>query len=138
MKNILFSILTFLAITSCSSSKIIMYHYDNSRYDDAEIDDTKLHYFFNKKNTSIKSFSLVSNNLSRELNKIDIKIGSLKDKDEFDFGHYYYTFISKKDTLYSDYDLNYWRNKDKGVVYKLNSKVKEEIKALLIKNKEVK
>lgn len=133
MKNILFSTVTFLAILSCSSTQIIMYHYDNSRYDDAEIDDTKLHVFFNKKNTSIKSFSLISRNLSKELNKINIKIDSLKDKDEFDFGHYYYTFISKKDTLYSDYDLNYWRDKDKGVVYKLNSKVKEEIKSIINK-----
>lgn len=133
MKNIVFSIVTFLAITSCSSSKIIMYYYDNSRFDDAEIDDTKLHYFFNKKNTSIKSLSVTSSHLSRELNKINIKIDSLKDKDEFDFGHYHYTFISKKDTLYSDYDLNYWRNKDRGTGYKLNSKVKEEIRIIIDK-----
>jgi len=135
MKNILFSTITFLAIVSCASPRIIMYHYDSSRYDDAEIDDTKFHYFFNKKNTSIKSFPLISSNLSRELNKINIKISLLKNKDEFDFGHYYYTFISKKDTLYSDYDLNYWRDKNNGVVYKLNSKAKEEIKNVIDKSK---
>jgi hypothetical protein len=120
-----------IIIVSCTSNKTIIYHYDNSRYDDAEIDDTKLHYFFNKNNKSIKHFSLNSVILINEVNKISVKVDSLKNKDEFDFGHYYYAFVTKKDTLYSDYDLNYWRDKDKGASYKLNDKAKEEIKKTL-------
>lgn len=66
--------------------------------------------------------------MKSELKKINKKIDSLKNQDDFDFGHYYYTFILKKDTLFADYDLNYWRDANNGIAYKLGEKSTGEIK----------
>jgi hypothetical protein len=71
-----------------------------------------------------------SSDLNSELIKIKAKTDSLKNK-KGDRGYYYYVFILKKDTLYSDYNLDYWSNKNNGTAYKLNKNVKKEIKKSL-------
>jgi hypothetical protein len=46
MKSIIFLTFSIFTLFSCISKKIIVYHYDNSRYDGAEIDGSRLKYFF--------------------------------------------------------------------------------------------
>lgn len=128
MKKISALVLISFIVLSCMSKEITMYHYDNSKYDGGEIDAGSLNFFFNNKNQDTKIFLIKSSCLKSELEKISKKIDSIKNQDDFDFGHYYNAFILKKDTLYSDYDLNYWRDSNKGIAYKLEEKSKDEIK----------
>ncbi|WP_312902306.1 hypothetical protein [Chryseobacterium taichungense] len=44
-----------------------------------------------------------------------------------DDGNYTFAFISKKDTLFADNRLEFWRYKDKGISYKLNDSSKKVI-----------
>lgn len=134
MKNTFFLLCSFFMIFSCISKKITIYHYDNSKYDGAEIDGSRLKYFFSKENNDIKIFDIRSSNLDSELMKIITKTDSVKNR-KGDRGYYYYVFISKKDTLYSDYNLEYWSNKNNGIAYKLDKNVKEEIKKSLADSK---
>ena len=129
MKNKIL-IIIFFTILSCAPQEVLIYHYDNSRYDGAEIDGSRLSYFFSKENTDIIKFYVKSSVLKSELTNIKEKIKPIKNISSSD-GYYYYTFIYKQDTLYSDYNLNYWRNKNNGSAYKLNEKVKEEINEAL-------
>lgn len=131
MKNTFFLILSFFIICSCVSKKIAIYNYDNSKYDGAEIYCNGYKAFFNKQDHDIILFSIEEEELHKEFLNIKRKIKALKNKPQNCHGYLYYAFISKNDTLYSDYDLNYWRDKNNGVAYKLDKKAKEEIKKKL-------
>lgn len=130
MKKVSFLII-YIIFISCSSQRITMYHYDNSRYDGYEIMCNGMKAFFNKDDPAIHISKISSVILKNEMKQISEKLKFSKDDMKNCDGYLYYAFISKKDTLYSDYNLDYWRNKNNGSAYKLNEKVKEEINEAL-------
>ena len=127
--------MTFLIICmiclSCTSQKITVYHYDNSKYDGYEIMCDGMKAFFNKNDPDIRIYHEYSSMLNNEMKQVKEKITFSKTEDRDCDGYLYYAFVSKKDTLYSDYGLRYWRYKNKGVVYQLNEAVKNEIKHII-------
>jgi len=66
-------------------------------------------------------------NLKNEISIIKGKIISKNSIIVPDDGNYTFAFISKKDTLFADDRLEFWRYKDKGISYKLNDSSKNII-----------
>lgn len=129
MKEIKMCLAVFcvMGILSCSQKIVSVYYYDNTKMDGGEISSSYLRGFF-VQDKNIHTYSLRSNTLNNELQGIRDRIIGTKPTDGFDDGYYGYAFITaKKDTLFADYNLSYWRYKGKGVFYE-NEDLKSIIK----------
>ena len=112
IKFLLF-VATCLALLSCGHNKIVVYFNDNTKVDDGEIFGEQLSTFFTP-DKHIYVRKIQSNQLQKELNKISDSLSLVEQDQELDDGYYGYAFItSTNDTLYADYNLNYWKSNKK-------------------------
>jgi hypothetical protein len=115
-------------LLSCSQKLTSVYHYDNTKVDDGEITSTYLRGFF-VQDKKVHLYTVRSNVLNQELQGIKDSITRRKPIYDFDDSYYGYAFVTAaNDTLYADYNLAYWRYKEKGVFY-----ANENLKSIIIK-----
>jgi hypothetical protein len=120
-------VFSFAAFLSCSQKMTAVYYYDNTKVDDGEITSAYLRGFF-VQDKNIHTYSVHSNVLNNKLQEIKDSIIRAKPID-FDDGYYGYAFVTTaNDTLFADYNLTYWRYKEKGVFY-----TNEELKTIINK-----
>src|SRR5690349_4029709 len=106
MKAIQFYIVIFFLadLFSCSKKITSVYYYDNTKVDDGEITSAYLKGFFVQEK-NIHTYTVRSNVLNGELQRIRDSISKTKPMD-FDDGYYGYAFITAaNDTLFADYNL---------------------------------
>ncbi|MCS3532954.1 hypothetical protein M2373_004379 [Chryseobacterium sp. JUb7] len=129
INKIKFSIITLFALflASCSGRTIKIYHNDTSKVDDGGICGGCLKAFFNKNNLYIKNVNVKSLTLKNQILLIQKKIILTQSNIEPDDSYYEYVLIHKKDTLFSDSRLEFWRYKNFGVYYKPDNKIKKVI-----------
>lgn len=127
MKKRQFYIVVFClaGLLSCNQKITSVYYYDNTKVDDGEITSTYLRGFF-VEDKKVHISTVRSNVLNKELQGIRDSIIRRTPIDNFDDGYYGYAFVTGEDTLYADYNLTYWRYKEKGVFYE-NEKLKSII-----------
>jgi len=121
----------YMTAISCNPQVTKLYYYDNSKLDDGEIGATYLKGFF-VPDKNVHTYAIRSPVLIQELKKIIDSIKKIIPADDFDEGFYGYAFITPySDTIFSDYNLSYWRyNRARGS-YKndtLKSIIKEAIR----------
>ena len=126
MKRI-FLLLVVFTILSCNNQKVVMYNHDNTQNDDGEIFGSNLRPFFAHNSSNINVTTIKFNGFSKKLLSIKEKIQIKNNIIEPDDSYYEYAFINKKDTLYADYRLEFWRFRNKGISYKLDDITKKKI-----------
>ena len=126
MKRI-FLLLVIPTILSCSNQKVVIYNHNNTQNDDGEIFGSNLKPFFVYNSPNINVITIKSNGFSKKILSIKEKIQIKNNIIEPDDSYYEYAFINKKDTLYADYRLEFWRYGNKGISYKLGDNTKREI-----------
>lgn len=126
MKRI-FLLLVIQTILSCNNQKVVIYNHDNTQNDDGEIFGSNLRPFFAHDSPNINMTTIKSNGFSKKLLSIKEKIQIKNNIVEPDDSYYEYAFVNKRDTLYSDYRLEFWRYGNKGISYKLDDATKKEI-----------
>ena len=111
-------IVSFLTgLFSCSQKVISVYYYDVSKVDGGEITAAYLRGFFVEKN--VHTSIVRSDILNEELKKIKDSINKMPLVEDFDDSYYGYAFVTEaKDTLFADYNLTYWRYKERRAFYK--------------------
>ena len=116
---------------SCNPQVTKLYYYDNSKLDDGEIGATYLKGFF-VQDKNVHTYAVRSHVLIQELQKIKDSIKKIIPVDEPDDGYYGYAFVTPySDTIFSDYNLTYWRYRQARGSYKndtLKSIIKEAIR----------
>jgi len=106
-----------MSLNSCSNKLTLVYYNDSRKVDDGEIYGEALHVFFiPDKNIQLYKIK------RREINAVLFRIkDSLKNRpptNEPDDGYYQYAFVTyKKDTLFADYRLNYWKYRNRISIY---------------------
>jgi hypothetical protein len=132
-KSLYFLCFSFL-IYSCRSNKVSINIYDRPEIEEREVLGSNLKNFFKNHPQRIETFSVKSNKIQQEFllikNKIQINNNIL---DPFDDGSYKYCFINKKDTLFADSRLGFWKFKSKGIAYTLNGKIKNTLFEIIAK-----
>lgn len=129
MKKLQFYIVIFslAGLLSCSQKITSVYYYDNTKVDDGEITSAYLRGFF-VQDKNIHTYTVRSNVLNDELQGIRDSIIKTKPIG-YDDGYYGYAFVTTaNDTLFADYNLTYWRYKEKGIFYK-----NDELKTIINK-----
>ncbi|SIT25982.1 hypothetical protein SAMN05421786_1173 [Chryseobacterium ureilyticum] len=125
--NRIFLLLVTMIVLSCTSKEVLIYKHDNTKNDDGEIFGSNLKPFFNK-NPNIYTVSINSKKISKKLLLIKEEIETVNNNVNPDDRYYEYAFIvNKKDTLYTDYRLEFWRYGNNEISYKLDDVTKETI-----------
>ncbi|WP_073296700.1 hypothetical protein [Chryseobacterium polytrichastri] len=119
-------LLILLIATSCTSQKVVMYYYNGLDLNSNSTWGSSLQIFFLENRDMMKEV-ITDKNLKNEISIIKEKITSKNRIIVPDDGNYTFAFINKKDTLFADDRLEFWRYKDKGVAYKLNDTSKNII-----------
>lgn len=123
-------IIISLLFLSCSSKyQVTMYHYKSSTGADSQVLASDLKFFF-KNGNDIHSFLINDKKIGKQLTKIKEKIQLVRNNIEPDDSYYEYAFVFKNDTVYTDYRLEFWRYKNLGTTYRLNSTMDAKIKNL--------
>jgi len=113
-------------ITSCNNQKIVLIYSKNTVNNSKYVIASDLKYFFSD-NNDIKRVYLRNEKLSLKLEDIKQKIVTEHQIIIPDDSYYVFAFITKKDTLFADDRLDFWRFKDKGVYFKLDDFEKKRI-----------
>ncbi|WP_300686454.1 hypothetical protein [Chryseobacterium sp.] len=125
--NRIFLLLVTMIVLSCTSKEVLIYKHDNTKNDDGEIFGSNLKSFFNK-NPNIYTVSINSKEISKKLLLIKEEIETVNNNVNPDDSYYEYAFIiNKKDTLYTDYRLEFWRYGNNWISYKLDDVTKKTI-----------
>lgn len=103
-----------------------MYYYNGLDLNSNSTWGSSLQIFFLENRDMMKEV-ITDKNLKNEISIIKEKITSKNRIIVPDDGNYTFAFINKKDTLFADDRLEFWRYKDKGVAYKLNDTSKNII-----------
>ncbi|MDR6464588.1 hypothetical protein [Chryseobacterium sediminis] len=123
--SIIFALLVTV-ITSCSNQKIVLIYSKNTVNNSKYVIASDLKYFFSE-NNDIKRVYLQNEKLSLKLEDIKQKIVAKHQVIIPDDSYYVFAFITKKDTLFADDRLDFWRFRDKGVYFKLDDLEKKKI-----------
>lgn len=123
--SIIFALLVTI-ITSCSNQKIVLIYSKNTVNNSKYVIASDLKYFFSE-NNDIKRVYLRDEKLSLKLEDIKQKIVAKHQIIIPDDSYYVFAFITKKDTLFADDRLDFWRFRDKGVYFKLDDLEKKKI-----------
>ncbi|KFF08934.1 hypothetical protein IW15_22640 [Chryseobacterium soli] len=126
MIKIKYFLLILLIATSCTSQKVVLYYYNGLDLNSNNTLGSSLQIFF-LENRDIMKVVIRDKNLKNEISIIKEKITSKNRIIVPDDGNYTFAFINKKDTLFADDRLEFWRYKDKGIFYKLNNSSKNII-----------
>ncbi|WES98724.1 hypothetical protein P2W68_03725 [Chryseobacterium arthrosphaerae] len=126
MIKIRYFLLILLIVTSCANQKVVMYYYNGLNINNNSTWGSSLQIFF-MENRDMMRMPIRDKNLKNEISIIKGKIISKNSIIVPDDGNYTFAFISKKDTLFADDQLEFWRYKDKGISYKLNDSSKNII-----------
>lgn len=119
-------LLIFLIATSCTNQKVVMYYYNGLDLNSNSTWGSSLQIFF-LENHDMMKVVIRDKNLKNEISIIKEKITSKNRIIVPDDGNYTFAFVNKKDTLFADDRLEFWRYKDKGISYKLNDSSKKVI-----------
>jgi hypothetical protein len=119
----------YIIAISCNPQVTKLYYYDNTKLDDGEITATYLKGFF-VQDKNVHEYAVRSHVLVQELKKIIDSITKIIPTDEFDDGYYGYAFIiPNSDTIFSDYNLSYWRHHQARGSYK-NDTLKQNLQQI--------
>ncbi|BFO68706.1 hypothetical protein NK356_08530 [Chryseobacterium sp. S0630] len=113
-------------ITSCNNQKIVLIYSKNTVNNSKYVIASDLKYFFSDSN-DIKRVYLRNEKLSLKLEDIKQKIVTKHQIIIPDDSYYVFAFITKKDTLFADDRLEFWRSGNKGVYFKLVDSEKNKI-----------
>lgn len=130
--KICLAFITCMAIFSCNRYTTVAYYNDNTQVDDGEIFGDHLASFF-KPDNYIYIKRVDSKTLHIELGKIADSLRVVLQDEELDDSYYGYAFItSKKDTLFSDYSLSYWKNSNNRRKALRSEKLKEIVRPVFV------
>lgn len=115
-----------IVATSCSNQRIALFYYNGTANNGKYVLGSDLKYFFLKDNDITKTL-IESKRISKEFSKIKEEIIAKNNIVIPDDSYYVFAFLTKKDTLFADNRLEFWRYKDKGISYKLNDSSKKVI-----------
>jgi hypothetical protein len=124
MKITCFLLILLISI-SCANQKTTLFYYNGSMNNGKYILGSDLKYFF--LGDDIAKVSFKEQSLSEEMLEIKEKIILRNNIVIPDDSYYVFAFTSKKDTLFADNKLEFWRYKDKGMSLKLSEASKKEI-----------
>lgn len=125
MKIICF-LLMLLITVSCDNQKVMLFYYNGLDLNKNSTWGSSLQIFFEKDN-DIKVIPIKDEVLKSDLLIIKKKIISTNNIIIPDDGNYMFAFISKKDTLFADNRLEFWRYRNRGVWFNLNDATKKTI-----------
>lgn len=111
---------------SCGNQGTNLFYYKGTANNGKYILGSDLKYFF-LENNDIKRTLIESKKLTMEMSKIKTEIIIKNNIVVPDDSYYVFAFTTKKDTLFSDNRLEFWRYKDKGISHKLNDSLKRKI-----------
>ncbi len=97
----------------------MLYYYNGLEINKNSTWGSSLQIFFMGDQDMVK-VPIKNKDLENEISVVKEKIISTNNIIVPDDGNYTFAFISKKDTLFADNRLEFWRYKDKGISYKLN------------------
>jgi len=115
-----------IVATSCNNQGIALFYYNGTANNGKYVLGSDVKYFFLKDNDITKTL-IESKRISKEFSKIKEEIIAKNNIVIPDDSYYVFAFLTKKDTLFADNRLEFWRNKDKGISYKLNDSSKKII-----------
>ncbi len=124
--KIKYFLLILLITISCNNKKVMLYYYNGLEINKNSTWGSSLQIFFMEDQDMVR-VPIKNKDLENEILIIKEKIISTNNIIVPDDGNYTFAFISKKDTLFADNRLEFWRYKDKGISYKLNDSSKKVI-----------
>jgi len=124
--KIKYLLLILLIIVSCTNQNVVLYYYNGLEISKNNTWGSSLQIFFMEDYDMIR-VPIRKGELKDEISLIKTKIISKGKIIVPDDSNYTFAFISKKDTLFADDRLEFWRYKDKGISYKLNDASKNTI-----------
>lgn len=113
-------------VISCRNQKITLIYSNNTVDNSKYVIASDLKYFFSD-NRDIKRVYLRNEKLSLKTEEIKQKIIAKNQIITPDDSYYVFALILKKDTLFADDRLEFWRYRDRGIYFKLEDKIKKEI-----------
>ncbi|MBP1163234.1 MULTISPECIES: hypothetical protein [unclassified Chryseobacterium] len=120
-------LLILLAITtSCRNQKMVLIYSKNIVHNSKYVIASDLKYFFSNK-SDINRVCLRNEKLNLKVEEIKQKIITKNQIITPDDSYYVFAFIIKKDTLFADDRLEFWRYGDRGVYFKLDDFEKKKI-----------
>lgn len=125
IRVIYFLLMLFVTI-SCSNQNVKLFYYNGLDYNQNDTLGSSLHIFFEKDN-DMNSVLIQNKELKNNLLIIKEKIVSTHHIIVPDDGNYTFAFISKKDTLFADNRLEFWRYGNLGVYFKIKDDVKKSV-----------
>ncbi|UPT71078.1 MAG: hypothetical protein M0D53_01280 [Flavobacterium sp. JAD_PAG50586_2] len=124
MKNLII-ISAFFLVCCKSTNRISIYNYD-AKTNEHLITPNNLSLFFEKDNKDVIIFDVNDKVILNEFDNIkeSIHLKGISNETINKLGIFYFAFVNEADTIYADYELHYWRYKNKSGFYK--SKILEE------------
>ena len=109
-----------LVFGGCKSNNALSVYEYNPKTNENPITPNNLSLFFEKSREDIVFFNIDDKNAIGEFDRIQNHLKEKVNKNEAinKLGIFYFAFVRKKDTIYADYELQYWRNKNKSSFYK--------------------
>lgn len=124
--KIKYLLLIFVMTISCNNKTVALYYYNGLEMNKNNTWGSSLQIFFEKNDGMTKVF-IKDNEISQEITEIKVKIMSENKIIVPDDGNYMFAFVNKKDTLFADDRLEFWRSGNKGLYKKLDNHIKDKI-----------
>ncbi|MGR3857758.1 hypothetical protein [Chryseobacterium indologenes] len=119
-------LLMSFATISCSNQNVMLFYYNGLNYNQNYTWGASLQIFFEKDN-DMNTVLIQSKELKNNLLIIKEKIISTNNVIVPDDGNYTFAFVSKKDTLFADDRLEFWRYGSRGIYFKIKDNVKKSV-----------
>ncbi|QQV02979.1 MULTISPECIES: hypothetical protein [Chryseobacterium] len=119
-------LISLIVATSCSNQRTTLFYYNGTTNNGKCVLGSDLKYFFLEDNDIARTL-IENKRFNDEISKIKEEIITKNNIVIPDDSYYVFAFITKKDTLFADNRLEFWRYKDKGISYKLDDSSKNII-----------
>lgn len=119
MKKVIYFIFSFFIVVSCCSQKVSLLYYNGLNSHNNWVLASSTQVFF-ESDEEMAMVKIKNSTLRKELFDVKDKIVAKNQILDFDDSNYTFAFINKKDTLFADYRLGFWKYKDKGLAIKLS------------------
>lgn len=126
MKIIYLLLMLLIVAASCNNQRTALLYYSGTANNGKYVLGSNLNYFFLKDGDIMKTF-IDNKRFSKEISKIKEEIIGKNNIVSPDDSYYVFAFLTQKDTLFADNRLEFWRYKNKGISYKLDSSSKKII-----------
>ncbi len=107
-------LMLLIVATSCSNQGTTLFYYNGTTNNGKYVLGSDLKFFF-LENNNIARTLIESKRINEEISKIKKEIYTKNNIIIPDDSYYVFAFITKKDTLFADNRLEFWRYKDKGI-----------------------